>query len=69
MASWRSTSAENVGHENSDELFDPDFPAFMIRLLAVELYLKAMRLKVERFVSDLNPVAVLINKARSLASI
>ncbi len=65
VASWRSTCAENVGHENSDELFDPDrLPGFHDPFAGGgTLPLEAMRLGLESFASDLNPVAVLINKA------
>ncbi|MHB8417052.1 MAG: DUF1156 domain-containing protein [Myxococcales bacterium] len=60
-ASWRRTCAEHVG----DPLFDPStLPAFHDPFAGGgALPLEAQRLGLEAFASDLNPVAVLINKA------
>ena len=63
--SWRATCAANKDHPRAAELFNPD------KLLAFHdpfagggsLPLEAQRLGLESYASDLNPVAVLINKA------
>jgi putative DNA methylase len=63
--SWRSTCAENQGHPRAQELFDPGkLPAFHDPFAGGgSLPLEAQRLGLESYASDLNPVAVLINKA------
>ena len=64
-ASWQRTCAENGDHPRADELFDPDrLPAFHDPFAGGgALPLEAQRLGLEAHASDLNPVAVLINKA------
>ncbi len=64
-ASWRRTCAENVGHPRAKELFDRQkLPAFHDPFAGGgALPLEAQRLGLESYASDLNPVAVLINKA------
>ena len=63
--SWRRTCAENQGHPRAAELFDPErLPAFHDPFAGGgTLPLEAQRLGLEAHASDLNPVAVLINKA------
>ncbi len=63
--SWRYTCAENAGHPRAKELFDRHkLPAFHDPFAGGgALPLEAQRLGLESFASDLNPVAVLINKA------
>ena len=63
--SWRRTCADNAGHPRAGELFDPDrLPAFHDPFAGGgALPLEAQRLGLEAHASDLNPVAVLINKA------
>ena len=63
--SWRSACAENVGHPNAKELFNRHkLPAFHDPFAGGgALPLEAQRLGLEAHASDLNPVAVLINKA------
>jgi putative DNA methylase len=63
--SWRDTCADQRDHSRAAELFNPD------QLLVFRdpfagggsIPLEARRLGLEAYVSDLNPVAVLINKA------
>ena len=64
-ASWRRTCAENADHPRAKELFDRDkLPAFHDPFAGGgSLPLEAQRLGLEAYASDLNPVAVLINKA------
>ena len=64
-ANWRRTCLDNVGHPRAAELFDPDrLPAFHDPFAGGgALPLEAQRLGLEAYASDLNPVAVLINKA------
>ena len=64
-ASWRRTCMENAGHPDADRLFRPDaLPAFQDPFAGGgALPLEAQRLGLEAHASDLNPVAVLINKA------
>ena len=64
-ASWRRTCAENQDHARAAELFDPErLPAFHDPFAGGgTLPLEAQRLGLEAHASDLNPVAVLINKA------
>lgn len=63
--SWRRTCAENSDHPQAKELFDPEkLPAFHDPFAGGgSLPLEAQRLGLEAYASDLNPVAVLINKA------
>ena len=63
--SWRRTCADNHDHPRAAELFDPDrLPAFHDPFAGGgALPLEAQRLGLEAYASDLNPVAVLINKA------
>ncbi|WP_308388542.1 DUF1156 domain-containing protein [Acidithiobacillus sp. AMEEHan] len=63
--SWRETCALNKNHRQAAELFNPDkLPAFHDPFAGGgALPLEAQRLGLESFASDLNPVAVLINKA------
>jgi putative DNA methylase len=63
--SWRRTCAENADHPRAKELFNPDrLPAFHDPFAGGgSLPLEAQRLGLEAYASDLNPVAVLINKA------
>ena len=63
--SWRRTCAENQDHPRAGELFDPErLPAFHDPFAGGgTLPLEAQRLGLEAHASDLNPVAVLINKA------
>ena len=63
--SWRQTCADNADHPRAAELFDPDkLPAFHDPFAGGgALPLEAQRLGLEAHASDLNPVAVLINKA------
>jgi putative DNA methylase len=63
--SWRYTCAENAGHPRAKELFDRHkLPAFHDPFAGGgSLPLEAQRLGLEAYASDLNPVAVLINKA------
>ena len=63
--SWRETCALNKGHPQAAELFNPDkLPAFHDPFAGGgALPLEAQRLGLESYASDLNPVAVTINKA------
>jgi len=63
--SWRYTCAENADHPRARELFDRHkLPGFHDPFAGGgALPLEAQRLGLEAFASDLNPVAVLINKA------
>ena len=63
--SWREICALNKDHPQSAELFDPDkLPAFHDPFAGGgALPLEAQRLGLEAYASDLNPVAVMINKA------
>ena len=65
LASWRRTCVENVDHPRVRELFDADkLPGFHDPFAGGgALPLEAQRLGLESHASDLNPVAVLINKA------
>ncbi len=64
-ASWRRTSLDNIDHPRAKELFDRHkLPAFHDPFAGGgALPLEAQRLGLEAYASDLNPVAVLINKA------
>jgi hypothetical protein len=63
--SWRYTCAENADHPRAKELFDRyRLPGFHDPFAGGgALPLEAQRLGLESYASDLNPVAVLINKA------
>ncbi len=63
--SWRETCELNKDHPQAATLFDPDkLPAFHDPFAGGgALPLEAQRLGLESYASDLNPVAVLINKA------
>ena len=63
--SWRRTCADNADHPRAAELFAPErLPAFHDPFAGGgALPLEAQRLGLEAHASDLNPVAVLINKA------
>lgn len=63
--SWRYTCAENADHPRAKELFDRHkLPAFHDPFAGGgALPLEAQRVGLESYASDLNPVAVLINKA------
>lgn len=63
--SWRETCALNARHPQAAELFDPDkLPAFHDPFAGGgAIPLEAQRLGLVAHASDLNPVAVLINKA------
>ena len=63
--SWRRACADNVDHPRAKELFDRHkLPAFHDPFAGGgSLPLEAQRLGLEAYASDLNPVAVLINKA------
>ena len=63
--SWRRTCDDNQDHPKATELFDPDMlPAFHDPFAGGgAIPLEAQRLGLEAHASDLNPVAVLINKA------
>ncbi len=63
--SWRRTCADNRDHPRAAELFDPEkLPAFHDPFAGGgAIPLEAQRLGLESYASDLNPVAVLINKA------
>jgi putative DNA methylase len=63
--SWRSCCEDNRDHPRAAELFNPDkLPAFHDPFAGGgALPLEAQRLGLEAWASDLNPVAVTINKA------
>jgi putative DNA methylase len=63
--SWRYTCAENADHPRAKELFDcSKLPGFHDPFGGGgAMPLEAQRLGLESYASDLNPVAVLINKA------
>jgi putative DNA methylase len=63
--SWREVCELNKDHPQSSELFNPDrLPAFHDPFAGGgAIPLEAQRLGLETYASDLNPVAVLINKA------
>lgn len=65
VRSWRETCELNRGHPQAAELFNPDkLPAFHDPFAGGgALPLEAQRLGLEAHASDLNPVAVTINKA------
>ncbi len=63
--SWKRTCADNADHPQAAELFNPNkLPAFHDPFAGGgSIPLEAQRLGLEAWASDLNPVAVLINKA------
>ncbi len=63
--SWQRACAENADHPRANDLFDRNkLPAFHDPFAGGgALPLEAQRLGLESYASDLNPVAVLINKA------
>ncbi len=63
--SWREVCELNQDHPRAAELFDPDkLPAFHDPFAGGgSIPLEAQRLGLEAWASDLNPVAVMINKA------
>ena len=63
--SWRRACVENIDHPRAKDLFDRNkLPAFHDPFAGGgALPLEAQRLGLEAYASDLNPVAVLINKA------
>ena len=63
--SWRRTCDDNKDHPRAKQLFNPEtLPAFHDPFAGGgALPLEAQRLGLEAYASDLNPVAVLINKA------
>ena len=63
--SWRRACADNADHPRAKELFDRNkLPAFHDPFAGGgALPLEAQRLGLQAYASDLNPVAVLINKA------
>ena len=65
LRSWRETCELNKGHPQAAELFNPNkLPAFHDPFAGGgALPLEAQRLGLESYASDLNPVAVTINKA------
>ncbi len=64
-ASWRRACVDNADHPQAEELFDRNkLPAFHDPFAGGgALPLEAQRLGLESHASDLNPVAVIINKA------
>ena len=65
MKSWRLACEENAFHPRAAEIFNPEvLPAFHDPFAGGgAIPLEAQRLGLESYASDLNPVAVLINKA------
>ena len=65
LSSWRRACGDNADHPRAAELFDPArLPAFHDPFAGGgALPLEAQRFGLEAHASDLNPVAVLINKA------
>ncbi len=63
--SWRETCHLNRNHPQAAELFDPEkLPAFHDPFAGGgAIPLEAQRLGLESYASDLNPIAVMINKA------
>ena len=63
--SWRETCELNKDHPQAKELFDPEKMPGLHDPFAGggTIPLEAQRLGLEAYASDLNPVAVLINKA------
>jgi putative DNA methylase len=65
VSSWKETCDANKGHPDAGTLFDPrNLPAFHDPFAGGgALPIEAQRLGLEAHATDLNPVAVLINKA------
>ena len=65
LNSWRNTCKINQSHPNAAELFNPEcIPAVHDPFAGGgAIPLEALRLGLESYASDLNPVAVMINKA------
>ena len=65
LKSWRETCAINKDHPQAKKLFNPEkLPAFHDPFAGGgAIPLEAQRLGLESYASDLNPVAVIINKA------
>lgn len=65
LRSWREVCNLNAGHPQASELFNPEkLPALHDPFAGGgAIPLEAQRLGLEAYASDLNPVAVLINKA------
>jgi putative DNA methylase len=63
--SWRRACADNIAHPDAGEIFNRDvLPAFHDPFAGGgALPVEAQRLGLDSYASDLNPVAVLINKA------
>lgn len=63
--SWREVCALNIGHPDAGSIFDPEKMPGLHDPFAGggSIPLEAQRLGLDAFASDLNPVAVLINKA------
>jgi putative DNA methylase len=63
--SWRAACADNVSHPRAKEIFDRyKLPAFQDPFAGGgAIPLEAQRLGLQAYATDLNPVAVLINKA------
>jgi len=63
--SWRETCVLNAKHPRASELFNPEtLPSFYDPFAGSgAIPLEAQRLGLNAYASDLNPVAVLINKA------
>ena len=65
MASWRETCALNANRPDAATLFNPEkFPAFHDPFAGGgAIPLEAQRLGMDSYASDLNPLAVLLNKS------
>ncbi len=65
LESWRETCRLNRNHPQAEELFNPDkLPAFHDPFAGGgAIPLEAQRLGLESYASDINPVAVMINKS------
>ena len=65
MTSWQQTCEDNKGHPEAKKLFNPkQLPAFHDPFAGGgAIPLEAKRLGLTSYASDLNPIAVLINKA------
>lgn len=63
--SWRETCELNKNHPRAHELFNPEHPPALCDPFAGggSIPMEAQRLGIDTYASDLNPVAVLINKA------
>lgn len=65
LRSWRETCKLNENHPQAQDLFNPERPPPLCDPFAGggTIPMEAQRLGIDAFASDLNPVAVLINKA------